>query len=102
LLRSGGGSLRWATTRRRLSGVGDGKEKTVMQQDAAPERDVALAPDVSEADGIEQSLPLRTDADDTDGARRVYDDPIPGDANPDDVLEQRFEVPLDDDEYPAG
>lgn len=58
--------------------------------------DVAAGGDVSEADVIEQALPL---ADEDTGA--PYADPIPVDANPDDVLEQRLEVPVDDDDYPA-
>jgi hypothetical protein len=29
-------------------------------------------------------------------------DPLPADANPDDVVEQRLEVPFDDDDYPTG
>ncbi len=53
--------------------------------------------DVPEADVIEQAQRVDGDAD-----ADPYAQPLPLDANPDDVAEQRLEVPLDEDEYPGG
>lgn len=72
-----------------------------MQRDADDRTDLGLAPDVEEADGIEQLLPLRPDLDGS-GAGLTVLDPLPGDANPDDVVEQRLEVPFEDEDYPPG
>jgi len=57
--------------------------------------DVGADPDRPEADVIEQSLRIGDE-------RASYDEPLPLDANPDDVAEQRLEVPIDDDDYPVG
>ncbi len=35
-----------------------------------------------------------------DPTRTIYRDPMPVEANPDDVYEQRLEVPLEDEDYP--
>jgi hypothetical protein len=71
-----------------------------MQRDAGDQAPLDLVPDVAEADVIEQSLPVRAHADGADGPDGF--DPLPADANPDDVVEQRLEVPFDDDDYPTG
>lgn len=56
--------------------------------------------DVPEADGLEQSLPVTDAPADAEVAGEIYRDPMPAEANPDDVYEQRLEVPMEDDDYP--
>lgn len=72
-----------------------------MQRDATHRSDAGVPPDVSEADVIEQSMPVRPDADESTAGDQ-YDEPVPPDANPADVMEQRLDVPLDEDDYPSA
>jgi hypothetical protein len=72
-----------------------------MQRDPGDRTGRGLPPDVAEADVLEQSLPVGRDVDASD-AGDADEDPLPVDANPDDVFEQRLEVPFEDDDYPPG
>lgn len=53
--------------------------------------------EVPEADVLEQVLSV-----DGGAESDIYAEPLPLEANPDDVAEQRLEVPFDDDDYPVG
>lgn len=50
-----------------------------------------------EADVLEQVSPVESDP-----TTDIYAEPVPLDVDPADVIEQRIEVPIPEDDYPAG